>query len=118
MACASPDSRAFLVGCLRSALEDADLVDAIAEQAFEAGLTAIAIGSGIISRDALKERLFLTSEEAQSVLDICKQATMTTAEKPANGPHQGAPATRPRYGTGFAAAGARASCGKSEAGVG
>ncbi|KAG2481943.1 hypothetical protein HYH03_019097 [Edaphochlamys debaryana] len=79
------DSREFLTACLKDALEDADLVDAIAEQAIMQGLNAVAIGKGIVSAEALKDSCFLTQEEATRVIDICSARTGTKAA-PASAP--------------------------------
>lgn len=65
------DSRDYLASCLKLALEDADLVDAITEQAVSAGLNAVTISRGLLSVDSLKEQLFLTREEATKLMDVC-----------------------------------------------
>lgn len=65
------ESREFLSTCLREALEDPDLVDAISDQALEHGLTALSIGQGMVTVDQLKDKLYLTIEEAKAVLNIC-----------------------------------------------
>ncbi len=65
------ESREFLSSCLKAALDDPDLVDAISDQALEQGFSALTIGQGLVSVDLLKDRLYLTVEEAKSVLNIC-----------------------------------------------
>ncbi|GLC46506.1 hypothetical protein PLESTB_000334200 [Pleodorina starrii] len=68
---AALESREFLSSCLKAALDDADLVDAISDQALEQGFSALTIGQGKVSVDQLKDKLYLTVEEAKSVLNIC-----------------------------------------------
>ncbi|GFR45842.1 hypothetical protein Agub_g7208, partial [Astrephomene gubernaculifera] len=73
------ESREFLSSCLRNALGDPELVDAISDQAFDHGLNALTIGNGLVPVLDLKDKLYLTMEEAKSVMDIC--ASMISAGK-------------------------------------
>ncbi|GLI66600.1 hypothetical protein VaNZ11_010521, partial [Volvox africanus] len=65
------ESREFLSSCLKAALDDPDLIDAISDQALEQGFSALTIGQGLVSVDQLKDKLYLTVDEAKSVLNIC-----------------------------------------------
>ncbi|PNH04254.1 hypothetical protein TSOC_009602 [Tetrabaena socialis] len=77
MATVALDSRDFLTSCLKTCLEQ-DLVDAIADQAVSAGYNAVSIGR--FSVDELKDRLYLTADEARAVLRVC--ASFVTGTKP------------------------------------
>ncbi|KXZ43065.1 hypothetical protein GPECTOR_105g97 [Gonium pectorale] len=77
---AALESREFLASCLRAALEDPDLVDAITDTAMDGGLSATQVASGGISVEQLKDMLFLTSDEAQLFYNVCQAMVKKEAD--------------------------------------